>query len=339
MDKLVVYNSSNVEKFINKRQGETKFGEHIKLLQPNTSIYDALKSLDVLYVLVGIPESVGVFANYGKTGAYKAWQATIKVLLNVQSNPLTHPEKLLLLGHLDFTDEEEQIKTLNQNKKKDLNKARSIVETIDTHVSHLMSTIVNAGKIPIAIGGGHNNAYGMIKGTSLALKKPINAINFDAHTDFRALEGRHSGNGFSYATKEGFLKNYFVFGLHNNYTSQPIFEQFETTKSLDFVSYEAMQISKTSSFNKGIKQGKNFVCKAPFGLELDCDSIINIPSSAMTPSGFSVEKARRFITEFAKEQNIKYLHICEAAPSKKQTNQVGKLITYLITDFIRAHGN
>jgi arginase family enzyme len=41
-------------------------------------------------------------------------------------------------------------------------------------------------------------------------RKTINAINFDAHSDFRILEGRHSGNGFSYAYEEGFLKKYFV---------------------------------------------------------------------------------------------------------------------------------
>jgi hypothetical protein len=34
----------------------------------------------------------------------------------------------------------------------------------------------------------------------------VNAINFDAHSTF-ILEGRHSGNGFSYAYEEGFLKN------------------------------------------------------------------------------------------------------------------------------------
>jgi formiminoglutamase len=38
----------------------------------------------------------------------------------------------------------------------------------------------------------------------------VNAINFDAHSDFRILEGRHSGNGFSYAYEEGFLKKYFI---------------------------------------------------------------------------------------------------------------------------------
>ena len=76
-----------------------------------------------------------------------------------------------------------------------------------------------------------------------------------------------------------------------------------------------------------------------FGIEIDCDAIENIPSSAASPSGFSVKQARQFVHYFAKHKNAKYLHICEAAPTKKTETKVGKLITYLITDFIRANGH
>src|SRR5690606_37852474 len=102
-----------------------------------------------------------------------------------------------------------------------------MVEEIDKEVSHIICQIVTAGKTPIIIGGGHNNAYGNIKGTALANTKPVNAINFDAHTDFRIQEGRHSGNGFTYAYDEGFLKNYFIFGLHENYASKAVMENIK----------------------------------------------------------------------------------------------------------------
>lgn len=62
-----------------------------------------------------------------------------------------------------------------------------------------MSEIVSAGVVPIVIGGGHNNSYGMLRGSSKGLNSQVNAINIDPHADFRELEGRHSGNGFSYA--------------------------------------------------------------------------------------------------------------------------------------------
>ena len=167
MDKLVLFNNTTRNKLINKRSGESKFGEHVQMLTSISNIYEQLNNLDVTYVIIGFSEDVGVFANYGKTGASKAWDSFIEVLLNIQSNDFTKANKVLLLGHLDFTEELSNIAKLNQSKKKDIQKARAIVKNIDTHVTHSIHQIVLAGKKPIIIGGGHNNAYGNIKGTSL----------------------------------------------------------------------------------------------------------------------------------------------------------------------------
>ncbi|RKE95214.1 formimidoylglutamase [Ichthyenterobacterium magnum] len=335
MDQLSVFNAEDLNRLLKKRSGETKFGEHVVLLSQLTNIYDDLENLDVDYVLFGIKEDVGVFANYGKSGASSAWDAAIKILLNIQSNAFTNPKKVLILGCLEFHEQQEQLKTLNQKKKKDVKTARQLVEQIDKTVSHLVYNIVSAGKTPIIIGGGHNNAYGNIKGTSLALKKPINVVNFDAHTDFRAEEGRHSGNGFSYAYSEGFLKNYFVFGLHENYTSDHIFKTMDHLKSIQYNTFEAIEIRKELKYKTELKKVINHVSNTNYGIEIDCDAIVDIPSSAMTPSGFSVTKARHFVNFFSNHKNATYLHICEAAPTKKTAIKVGKLITYLITDFIK----
>ncbi|QCE42703.1 formimidoylglutamase [Psychroserpens sp. NJDZ02] len=337
MDKLVLLNNSIANKILNIRSGETKFGEHAQYITSVDHIYDTLKTLDVKYVIFGIPEDIGVFANYGKSGTSSTWDTTIKILLNTQSNDLNAAKKVLILGHLDFSKEKEELSKLKQDHPKHITKARKLVTEIDKHVVNLISTIVSAGKIPIAIGGGHNNAYGMIKGTSLALKQPVNSINFDAHTDFRTLEGRHSGNGFSYAYAEGFLKRYFVFGLHENYTSSDIFNQFKDNKHLDYNTYEAIAVRHEKKFQGELHRAEAHINKSKFGIEIDCDAILNVPSSAQTPSGFSVEKTRQFLHHFASLNNANYLHICEAVAKKKKATQTGKLITYLITDFIRSN--
>jgi len=337
MDKLVLFNDTKLDSLLNKRPNETKFGEHITTLTSVSNIYEQLKDLDVTYVVIGLPEDVGVFANYGKTGTSNAFEATIKILLNIQSNQFTNAKKVLVLGHLDFKEELEKLKILDQSKKKDVAKARKIVSKIDKYVTSLVHDIVKAGKKPIIIGGGHNNAYGNIKGTSLALKSPINAVNFDAHTDFRDEEGRHSGNGFSYAFAEGFLKNYFVFGLHENYTSSNIFSTMNKLKNIQYNTYEDICVRKKLKFKTEMERALEHVASKPFGIEIDCDAIQNTPSSAMTPSGFSLNKARNFINYFASHKNASYLHICEAAPTAETETQIGKLITYLITDFIKAN--
>ncbi|SFZ91730.1 formiminoglutamase [Flaviramulus basaltis] len=335
MDKLVLFNNTILNKLLNKRSGESKFGQHVQILTSISNIYEQLKNLDVSHVILGLPEDVGVFANLGKTGTSKAWQATLKILLNIQSNQFTKANKVLILGHLDFSDELLQVSKLNSSKKKDILKARKLVEGIDVSVSNIVHQIVLAGKKPIIIGGGHNNAYGNIKGASLALNKPINVINFDAHSDFRPEEGRHSGNGFSYAFAEGFLGNYFVFGLHENYTSDKIFKTLDKSKNIKYNTFEALEIRKELKYKLELEIALKHISDNEFGIEIDCDAIQNIPSSAMTPSGFSVNKTRNFLNYFAKHKNATYLHICEAAPTKKTANQVGKLITYLITDFIK----
>ncbi|WP_400078244.1 formimidoylglutamase [Winogradskyella sp. R77965] len=339
MQNLILFTEKEKQHLLKKRKGESKFGEQIQLIPKLTNIYDAIVNLDVQYVIFGIKEDIGVYANYGKTGTYKAWDAGLKFLLNIQNNNFTTAKRILILGHLEYSDVRKSIITQDVSKKKHITKARDFVEEIDKDVTHIVSSIIRAGKIPIIIGGGHNNAYGNIKGTALAKNDIVNAINFDAHTDFRAEEGRHSGNGFSYAFAEGFLKNYFIFGLHENYTSNTLLKTIKKLKPIKYNTYEAIEVRNELDFNSEMETALNHISSKNFGIEIDCDAIENMPSSAMTPSGFSVKQARRFVHYFGKHKNATYLHICEAAPTKKTTTVVGKLITYLITDFIRAHGN
>ncbi|WP_299227989.1 formimidoylglutamase [uncultured Psychroserpens sp.] len=336
MEHLKPFTDSELNAILKKRSKETKFGEHIMLLPDYNDIYEQLLKLDVTYVIFGIKEDVGVFANLGNTGTSSAWDAVIKILLNTQSNAHTHARKVVILGALEFPAYQEKINTLDQNKKKDIFKVRKKVKKIDEAVTYLVSQIISAGKVPIIIGGGHNNAYGNIKGAALALKAPINAINFDAHHDFRAEEGRHSGNGFSYAFAEGFLKNYFIFGLHENYTSDRIFKTLKKLKAIQYCTFEDIMIRQDSDFHSELETAIQHISENPFGLEIDCDAIEGVPSSAMTPSGFSTNQARQFVHHFGKQTNVTYLHICEAAPTPDTETQVGKLITYLITDFIKA---
>lgn len=339
MQNLVLFTSKDRDTLLKARKGESKFGEHIQLLPNLTNIYDDIVNLDVDYVIFGISEDIGVFANLGQTGTYKAWSTVTKFLLNTQNNDFTKASRVLILGHLDYDTQRKELTNLDVSKKKNIKKARHFVEDIDNDVSHIVSSIIKAGKTPIIIGGGHNNAYGNIKGLALAKNDKVNVINFDAHTDFRPEEGRHSGNGFSYAYAEGFLKNYFIFGLHENYTSDKLFKTIKKIKDIKYNTYEALEVRCDLDYNSELEKALNHVSGSSFGIELDCDAITNIPSSAATPSSFSVKQARQFVHNVAKHPNASYLHICEAAPTKKTETTVGKLISYLITDFIRSHGN
>jgi formiminoglutamase len=340
MTSLKIYTQNDALSLVNKRKGEKKFGEKVTFISDVTTLEAELVNSNSKYVLFGINESIGIKANKGIQGAETAWNCALKSLLNTQNSPLNKGKNLLILGSLEFPDKMAISKELNTDTPSDLQQLYNMVEEIDVEVTNLMFKIVSAGKIPIVVGGGHNNAYGNIKGSSLALNKPLNVINFDAHTDFRALEGRHSGNGFSYAFQEGFLNRYFIFGIHENYTSKNILKELSShNKHINYNTFEAISIRKETSFENEMQYAYNFIKTDKFGLEIDLDAIQNTASSAMTSSGFSANQARQFVSYFGKSKNLTYLHLCEAAPALEHTtaNQTGKLLSYLITDFMRAN--
>ncbi|EPC4009236.1 formimidoylglutamase, partial [Flavobacterium psychrophilum] len=107
--------------------------------------------------------------------------------------------------------------------------------------------------------------------------------------DFRILEGRHSGNGFSYAFDEGFLKRYFIFGLHESYTSKSVLDSIKKIEDrVKYNTYDEIKIRHQKYFEQEMIQSLDFIKKDFFGIEIDLDAIPNIASSAMTLSGFSV---------------------------------------------------
>lgn len=336
---LQVYTKDILNTFISTRKGETKFGERVQTLKAQENIYEQLVESTAKYVLLGIPEDIGVMANRGKSGATTAWKAALSALLNTQSNAYNKPKKVLVLGHLDFSEHIEAAKKLYKEAYDYYDQLSLLVAKIDDEVSYLIYQIVKAGKKPIIIGGGHNNAYGNIKGTALGQSEAINVVNFDAHTDFRSLEGRHSGNGFSYTFKQSFLDKYFMFGLHENYTSKKVFSNIDSDPDrIQYNTFESIEIRQERGFAFELHRALEFINDKAFGVEIDCDTIQDIPSSAMTPSSFSANQTRAFVSFFGKQKNAAYLHLCEAAPDAENQREmylVGKLLSYLITDFIR----
>lgn len=340
---LKLYDSTTIKGITRKRSQETKLGEKVKVI---ANFPEDLTTCSAKYVLIGLPEDVGVRANFGRGGTQTAWKPALENVLNLQSNSFLSGEELVVLGHIDFEDVMKKAEHLNPKEKNNTEYLRKLVEFIDARVYEVIKHIIIAGKIPIIIGGGHNNAYPNIKASSDALKqtdkikqKGINVVNCDPHTDFRPLEGRHSGNGFSYAYEEGILRKYSVFGIHESYNTESVVRKFEGDKEyLYFNTFEDMFIRESLTFQQGLDNCINFCQDNYSGIELDLDSITNVPSSAKTSSGLSPVQARQYVYKAAKGLNACYLHIAEGAPVLahiKADNKTGKLIAYLVADFIK----
>lgn len=323
MEGLKLYSRTDILAITNLREGETKLGEKIQTV---LSIED-LAGSSARFVVLGIPEDIGVRANYGIAGTSTAWRPFLNALVNVQSNSFLSGADLLLLGHFEFKDPKEPgIPALNKK-----------VEEIDDHVYPIIQKIIAAGKTPIVIGGGHNNAFPIIKGISLHHQKPIDVVNVDAHADLRETNGRHSGNPFSYALKENYLKNYGIFGLHENYNNSTVLSLIKTSSNINCIYFDELIKSKdrTALLHDFVR---------PFdyniGLEIDLDSIENVLSSAGTPSGFTLNDIRRLILNAKKK--FFYLHLCEGAAEMSDGRtgpSTAKTLVYLVTDFVKAQSN
>lgn len=331
MNMLKIYSREYLNTLYSSGDGEVKFGEKVQTV--NT--IDDLKATKAQFVLFGIPEDVGVMANFGRKGTIRAWESCLKALLNAQANSFTNAENLVVLGEIECSTEMKTANLLDPEGDNFGDTIGKLVEKIDIYVSQIVRSIVAAGKIPIAIGGGQNNALGIIKGTSEAMGGAINVINFDAHTDFKPLNYRHNGNGFSYAMEKGYLNKYAVFGIHKSYTSQEVYNRMEQFKNrIGFYFFEDIILKENPPFYQASKIAKQFVSSRKCGLEIDVDAIEGFSSTAMTPSGFSLTQARQFVRYFSRNPKPAYVHICEAVPEKSKNDTVGKVLAYLVLDVV-----
>ncbi len=343
------YNKQDVLTLTKVRRFETKLGEQIKCYGEKRSLEEALQQTGCNYILFGIPEDIGVKANQGIGGADSAWFPFLSSFLNIQSNDFFSGENVLLLGHFDFTDLKLLIESNAATPDEKIEAYRHAVIAIDEEVENLVKVITQHKKIPVIIGGGHNNAYPAIKGAAKGLHKAelvplaqINCINLDAHADYRPIEGRHSGNAFRYADEDGYLNKYCVVGLHENYLQQNVLFDLMNNPFIDFVSYEDIFIHEKRNFIQAIACATGFTEETYTGIELDLDSIENTLSSAVTPGGISPLQARQYMNFVAVDAKVAYLHICEGATTTEDDREdrgTGKLISYLVSDFIKAHSS
>lgn len=341
------YNKQDILPLTQVRKFETKLGERINCLHNKDLFESYLKETSSAYIIVGIPEDIGIKANHGIGGADSAWLPFLHSFLNIQCNDFLSGENILLLGHFDFSDLSAVIESNAATPDEKIEAYRHAVNVIDEELENLVKIISYYKKIPIIIGGGHNNAYPAIKGAAKGLHKAdliqlaqINCINLDAHSDCRPTEGRHSGNSFRYAEEDGYLNKYCIIGLHENYLPQNVWLDMVNNPFIDYITYEDIFIHEKRNFVQAIARATGFTEETYTGVEVDLDSIENVLSSASTPCGISALHARQYLTFVATDSKIAYVHICEGAThlaDGRDDKNTGKLICYLVSDFIKAH--
>ena len=333
-------------RFLSHRAGEAHQGEHWLLageLSGHTlpQVLAQAKQQGANYVLLGVPEDLGPRANLGRGGATEAWHAFLGQFANMQSNPFLGGEQILLLGEIRTDALQQQAQGLSSDHPQQLATLRQLTEQLDALLKPVIAQVVAAGLEPIVIGGGHNNAYPILAGASDAIDGPLCAVNLDPHSDFRATEGRHSGNGFAYAHEQGALDYYHVLGLHelkNNSASLAALQE----SGKRWTSYQAIWVRRELSLAQALERISDDLHLAgkPLGVELDLDAIAGLASSAETVAGIPLTDALHCVFHLAQHHPCAYLHLAEGAPACHPAGvdagrrQIGQALSELVYSYL-----
>ncbi|MDA9367803.1 arginase family protein [bacterium] len=319
---LEFYSSQDLLHRTSVREGETKLGQILPTI--SEADYNGAEPLKYRFVIVGIEEDYGVRANFGRGGADKAFQAFLQHFCNLQDNRFFPSHSTAILGAVIPTQsiDDDNVEAL-----------REATKAADATVQAVVERIRNGGAIPIIIGGGHNNSYGCLKGAAQVHGSNVNCLNIDAHSDLRALEGRHSGNGFSYAKEEGALGAYFMWGLQENYTPEYIWQYMENHDEVEYLSYEDY-LTGEETMEAALIRVESLLGDR-YAIELDVDVIAQFPSSARSSSGFTLEYVRSLLYRLDTEPL--YFHLCEGRITNPMDHaHAGRALALLTADFIKA---
>lgn len=307
----------NPHRWVSPREQETKVGQAIACLRDGDDIGAVLArhyNEGCRVALLGVPESIGPRANCGKTGAEGGWEAFLRSFSNLQATPAIPIHDVLLVGEVVCSDLQDQADELDPQDSHYLAQLRDLCEQLDQRVLHVLTPLYQAGYDIVLVGGGHNNAYPLLKAGYETSQQRFASVNLDPHADFRPREGRHSGNGFSYAYVDGALAHYHVMSLHEGKNSAISLKQLHDAG----FSYHSIHRLYDMHFVDALDEVSGLVrgWNAPLGLEVDVDAIMQAPASALNYTGVTMPQAYRFVSQLAAYTDTRYLHLAEAAPAR-----------------------
>lgn len=319
----------------------------IELNRLKESLKKEYNKNDKRFVILGVPEGIGPYANRGRNGAYGAWEAFLLSFNQYSDKEVLN--KTIILGNVYLEDLQRKSEYYDNKIIDDRKELSRMVNQIDERVTPILRTIISNNLVPIVIGGGHNNAYPLIKESAKQNEsKAISCISLDLHADLRKTDGRHSGNSFSYAFENNLLQKYYIFGLHENYHSKEYYRKVENLRKedkIDFSTYTQIMEDFQTSYKEQMGRALHWLENEKvqdIGLEVDLDSVEGVPASAITELRIPL----KFTIDFVKKVNLNYapvyFNLSEGAPDLGKRNSkkvVGDTISQLIYAFIENYAS
>jgi len=187
-----------------------RWHQHVKMLTPEASPGIAL---------LGFPCDVGVRRNHGRAGAAEGPAALRRALANLAWHGARPVYDAGDAGDAGASTPDSGEQTL---------------ETMQAGYAHRIAALLDAGHVPIGLGGGHEIAWAAWQGLAAhAARLPhpprIGILNVDAHFDLRAAPAGNSGTPFRQIAEDcgarGWKFRYCVLGIAEAANTAALFER------------------------------------------------------------------------------------------------------------------
>jgi len=212
------------------------------------------------------------------------------------------------------------------------------LEDCQKALSKTVSTLITNKILPIAIGGGHDIAYGNFNGIKEAVKNvsnnKIGIINFDAHFDLRAVDKLpNSGTPFNQILTENNDVNYFAIGIQQQSNSRELFEIASKKKVSYVLNFDCETFSEDlkSNLNAFIKE----VDYIYITIDMDGFSSAYAPGvSAPSSLGFTPNFIYKVLTFVFQSKKVISCDIAELNPNfdadESTAGLTARLVDYIV---------
>ncbi|MEI8135429.1 MAG: formimidoylglutamase [bacterium] len=276
-------------------------------------------------IIIGVPTDEGIRRNGGRVGAAQAPDAIRKQLDKL--TPMATHGSIADLKVVDFG-----------------NVRGSTLEEMHNVARNAVSSFIESGKIIIALGGGHDITYPLVKGFVQGLGgTAISLLNIDAHLDVREKKNglHHSGSSFRLLIKEGIVqgKNFAEFGIQSFCYSSNDLSWLKSQGSSVYDFDDLSGVDPSSEVEKLLSS------QLPQYVSFDIDSIRSSDapgSSAPSPIGLTSEDAVNIFYDAGLHRGTQMVDIVEVNPLFDIDNRTAKLAARMIAMFLlgvsrRAH--
>ena len=217
----------------------------------------------------------------------------------------------------------------------DIRPAASVLETQEA-LAAAVERVVRAGAMPVVLGGGHDQAYGLFLGIARAAGTAPACVNFDAHLDLRPIPARgpNSGTPFSQAwewcreRRQQF--RYAALGVQRLGNTAQLFTRAEqagaTLVDVDGFALDTIEIVM-DAVNDAVDEAE-----ISLSIDLDVFAAAFAPGvSAPTAMGLAPDAAfRRVLRGLIASERVRGIEIAELCPALDLDDRTARLGAALV---------